>query len=146
MKALFQILVALCFFFDSSAQVNLNAPKDSVISVGEANGNKLYYRMAEGKKLFTLMYRDRAYTSIVELKAIQFFATDEEINAIHKTLKELFKSDKGTDKTMELGTATVKFSVDKVMGIKYLYAMINDEGVVGKMQLNGGSIDKLFGK
>lgn len=95
---------------------------------------------------YILLYNNLKYTTITDINAVSFSATQTEIDAFYLELKNCFEAEKGSEKKFELGKETVWVKTIKNLGVTSLQITTSDDGTLGFFYLTNKQLDKLFGK
>lgn len=100
---------------------------------------------ASGSNSYLWMYRNAKYTTLTDIKSIDFTASDEDLEGLYNLLKTQMGAEKGSEKRLELGKHTLNFTTTKSLGTSYL-VIYDLTGSVGYFNLTAKQLDKLFGK
>jgi hypothetical protein len=95
---------------------------------------------------YILLYNNLKYTTITDVNALSFTATESDITGFYDLLVKCFDAEKGSEKTVELGKETVWIKTIKNLGVVSLQITTSDDGTLGFFYMTKKQLDKLFGR
>lgn len=149
-------LIVFAFLFSinfSYSQIKVVENSKSTI-IGKVGGNSMspfvasleYVKGDADVNQYILMYNNLKYTTITDVNALSFSATESDILGFYDLLVKCFDAEKGSEKTVELGKEIVLIKTIKNLGVVSLQITTSDDGTLGYFYLTKKQLDKLFGK
>lgn len=102
---------------------------------------RLEYYNRNGKKTYSITYRNLEYENIKDIKSIEFEATDKELEYLYNFFKESFGRN---DRTLKVGNATVLAGSEDPVNM-YVFVYYPNQ-TKGWFYLGANEVDRLFGK
>jgi hypothetical protein len=107
---------------------------------------ELSFIETENGNLYTLSYNDMKYTTIINTKAISFYATPNDIETLYIDMKAQFEKEVGNSYDIKLGDADLRVERSKYLGFAILTIYVINHNVQSFFYLTKKETDKLFGK
>jgi hypothetical protein len=150
MKA--SLLFVAVFFVTTnlSAQIEIKEtlPKFTVgtYKAGGVMHTELSYRITDKDTVYTLIYKNAKYSSLVDYKSISFNSDNNTLQTFYNLLKSFFSNEHKKDKdykvSFKIGDTNVTASNFRTMGITGV-TLFTPEGYI---TMNERMVDKTFGK
>lgn len=102
---------------------------------------RLEYIKRNGKRTYSITYRNLEYDNIKDIKSIEFEATDEELQYLYNFFKESFGRE---DRTLTVGNARLVTNSSDENNM-YVFVYYPNEPN-GWFYLGANEVDRLFGK
>lgn len=112
--------------------------------VGQTSLSVIKESPSDGINNYLLMYINPLYA--VDINGIKFTATDNELNGLYDLMKTQMSAEKGTKKSLFLGTSGITLETKRALGFSSLIIYDLTEGASGYFYLSSKQLDKLFGK
>ena len=97
-------------------------------------------------RLWRYFTSDFGFVLLPTLALFYFYATDNELNGLYDLMKIQMSAEKGTKKSLFLGTSGITLETKKALGSSSLIIYDLTEGASGYFYLSSKQLDKLFGK
>lgn len=128
----------------SSGQITREEPVEKTVIGSLRPAGKflaeLSFSIIEGDTVYSIMYRNLEYESLVDIQSIIFDGSDGVLDTMYNIIAEVFETKKKI--SFVLGEDRVQVYFHSTMGIKY----VNVWGERGYFNLTRKQLDKLFGK
>jgi len=145
MKYITLLSISLGISAISNAQIDFN-PTDVATIVGNTKKARLTYQQLGEKRIYYLIYINEV-SERKEGQKIAFEATEEDINQLHKLLKNAIKQSPETEKRIKIGEYKTSIITNMFTTGKALHIIFTSpDGDVTSMLLENKEIDKMFGK
>lgn len=135
------ILILLCLKCPAQITQTAVAKKTTIGEVRQGGRfmASLYYLVSGEDTLHTIMYQNRQFERIADVKQIQFMATAKDLDSLYRFLKDVQTT--GTETGLTLGSTWVKVSKPKGFG-----GAIRIGSGDGFFYLTANQLKKLFAK
>lgn len=147
-----KLLMLLTMIFSLTAFAQIEIKKASIdVTVGKAQQMgvltaELSYRISDEDTIYTIVYRNCRYTSIVDFKSFSFDGVGNTKNELHKILKSFFVEENRKNKEykldLKLGDTNVSVSGEKMGFGTYCVRIWTERGY---FYLTENQVGKLFG-
>ena len=153
MKRIFLTMTLLFIATYTFSQIKVVENTKSII-VGKVGGSSMspfvasleFVKGDADVNQYILLYNNLKYTTLTDVNALSFTATESDIAGLYDLLVNCFAAEKGSEKTVELGKETVWIKTIKNLGVVSLQITTSDDGTLGYFYITKKQLDKLFGK
>jgi hypothetical protein len=135
------------------AQIQEVEAKEKFEEIGKVGGGMSAFvsslsvmKVEGGANIYLWMYNNLDYPSITDVKSILFTASENDLQSLYELLKFQLTAEKGAEKTLKLGDATLNFRTTKNLGVSSFRVIVIESGISSYFLLSSKQLDKLFGK
>lgn len=148
------LLLSLLLSTASFAQLTISKPSENKAleaKVGEVKNMGVFiadltYRVAEKDTVYTIMYKNAAYTTLTDIKSISFESEGNTVNELYAAFKTFFSDENRKNKDyklqLKLGETDVFLSNLRTMGVTRVMIFT----ARGHFYLTEKQLDTLFGR
>ena len=144
MKKLLITFATVLLSINSFGQISEVSQVESFELIGKTSNPYKWVKLKKSEDAYLITFLNLEYQNIVDVGAVRFVATPEDLTYLYDTLIDMCNSKRKTQKTLTLGTALV---VMTTQGAKQVRLDVKQEGEPSKWTwLSRKQLSKVFKK